>query len=307
MEEEKYNFKYLESMLNEILELTNSPKWEEFYDYLENFSIYCIPDKKDEWCNDIKKLIVEFKNNYLEIENTTIINEYLSRTKEWLFDEILGFICTGRLMKLYAETKSWEKIDSFIQQIKFYFYYSKISDKMLRYSLIGPEFVKRYDYYRLDRDDNFSESWYKANKYLETRKAEETKIIYLLANILQNEKQRKSEKVQQIIEEDTYKDSISDGHHTFEELYKQRAILFATLCNSYKELSFKTKKHFDEENDPMYNDDFLAGIYTPEGIVTYHIKLKYWDLFDIPEIERGPKYDGYDNNEVLKRIISLSK
>lgn len=100
---------------------------------------------------------------------------------------------------------------------------------------------------------------------------------------------------------------ISDGHHTFGELYKNRIILFCTLCNLLPNISWKSKKHNDEENDPMFFGDFIADMNTPDGISTYHIKLQYWDLFDIPELERAPKYDNYDNEEVLKRILSLKK
>lgn len=57
----------------------------------------------------------------------------------------------------------------------------------------------------------------------------------------------------------------------------------------------------------MFSGDFIAGINTPNGITTYHIKLQYQNLFDIPELERAPKYDNYDNEEVLKRILSLKK
>ena len=74
---------------------------------------------------------------------------------------------------------------------------------------------------------------------------------------------------------------ISDGHHTFGELYRHRIALFCTLCNLLPEISWKSKKHFDEEKDPMFNDNFIAGINTPDGIVTYHIKLKYWEMFSI--------------------------
>jgi len=100
---------------------------------------------------------------------------------------------------------------------------------------------------------------------------------------------------------------ISDGYHTFGELYKNRIILFCTLCNLLPNISWKSKKHFDEENDSMFSDSFIAGINTPEGIATYHIKLKYWDLFDVPELEKAPKYDNYNNEEVLKRFLSLKK
>ncbi len=99
---------------------------------------------------------------------------------------------------------------------------------------------------------------------------------------------------------------ISDRHHTFGTLYEHRIHLFAALCNQNSEISFKTKKHFDEENDPMFNGDFMAGIFTPRGIVTYHIKLKYWNLFHVKEIEYGPKYDGYTNEDIFERLDSLN-
>ena len=35
---------------------------------------------------------------------------------------------------------------------------------------------------------------------------------------------------------------LSDGFHTFNSLYYQRAILFATIVNTYKELAWKSKK-----------------------------------------------------------------
>ena len=100
---------------------------------------------------------------------------------------------------------------------------------------------------------------------------------------------------------------ISDGHHTFEDLYKNTLILFCTLCISNPDISWKEKKHLNEENNPMFKGDFIAGINTPEVIATYHFKLEFWDLFQIPEIEKASKYDNYDNATVLKRIYSLSK
>ena len=99
---------------------------------------------------------------------------------------------------------------------------------------------------------------------------------------------------------------VSDRWHTFRTLYKHRIYLFSVLCNQFPEISWKTKKHYDEENDPMFNGDFMAGINTPEGIVSYHIKLEYWNLFNVPEIEHGPKYDGYTDEDVLERLLSLN-
>ncbi len=99
--------------------------------------------------------------------------------------------------------------------------------------------------------------------------------------------------------------NISDGYHTFEELYYQRTVLLSIICNTNPNISWKSKKHFDEENDPMFEDCFIIGINTPTGEATYHIKLKYWEIFDVPEIEHAPKYAGYSSDEVLKRLQTL--
>ena len=55
----------------------------------------------------------------------------------------------------------------------------------------------------------------------------------------------------------------------------------------------------------MFEGCFIIGINTPTGEATYHIKLKYWEMFNIQEIEHAPKYDGYSSDEVLKRLQTL--
>lgn len=99
---------------------------------------------------------------------------------------------------------------------------------------------------------------------------------------------------------------ISDGHHTFEELYHHRILLFATICNLNQDVSWKSKKHHPED-DQMFNGSFIAGINTPLGEATYHIKLKYWNIFNIKEIEHSPKFTGYTPEESIQRILSLTK
>ena len=61
----------------------------------------------------------------------------------------------------------------------------------------------------------------------------------------------------------------------------------------------------------MFSGDFIAGINTLNGIATYHIKLQYWDLFDIPELEKAPKYDSYaedrhlNNFDIIRDVNAL--
>ena len=60
---------------------------------------------------------------------------------------------------------------------------------------------------------------------------------------------------------------LSDGFHTFNSLYYQRAILFATIANTYKELAWKSKKH--EDGQFCFGGGwFIVRIDTPKGSYT---------------------------------------
>ena len=100
---------------------------------------------------------------------------------------------------------------------------------------------------------------------------------------------------------------ISDEYHTFGELYLQRLYLFSIICNQNKDIAWKSKKHFDESNNPMFNGCFIVGLNTPKGSASYHFKMEYWDLFDIIEIPNAPQYDGYTPEEALQRFISITE
>jgi len=57
----------------------------------------------------------------------------------------------------------------------------------------------------------------------------------------------------------------------------------------------------------MFDGDFIAGINTPTGIITQHIKMKYWDELDVREIDNAPQYDGYTEEDVKSRVKSLKR
>lgn len=83
---------------------------------------------------------------------------------------------------------------------------------------------------------------------------------------------------------------ISDGSHTFGDLYRTRAYLFSLLINERPELSFKSEKHADGSMFPNY---FIVGIFTPRGWFTYHYHMDYWDMFNCDEIDNAPDWDGH--------------
>lgn len=95
---------------------------------------------------------------------------------------------------------------------------------------------------------------------------------------------------------------ISDGWHTFGELYYHRMVLFSIICNQNKEISWKSKQHHD---GTMFDEDsFICGVETPEGQYTYHYNLEHWDKFDVQELEYAPQFDGHQPKDIT-RLYSL--
>lgn len=95
---------------------------------------------------------------------------------------------------------------------------------------------------------------------------------------------------------------ISDGYHTFNELYYHRAVLFSVICNQNKDIAWKSKLHSD---GTMYDEMFIVGINTPEGQYSYHYDINLWSLFDVEELDKAPEYDGHSPKDIerLKSIL----
>ena len=98
---------------------------------------------------------------------------------------------------------------------------------------------------------------------------------------------------------------LSDGFHTFNNLYEQRAILFAALVKAYKDKAWKSYRH--EDGELCFDGGwFIVGIDTPKGSYTYHYENKYWDLFDCVELPRSKHWDGHTEADAETRLMSLS-
>lgn len=97
---------------------------------------------------------------------------------------------------------------------------------------------------------------------------------------------------------------ISDGYHTFDELYHHRAMLFSVICNDRPNMAWKSKQHHD---GTMYNGMFIVGVETPDGQATYHYDIEpYWDRFNVKELPLAPEWDGHTPSQAIERISSLS-
>ena len=98
-------------------------------------------------------------------------------------------------------------------------------------------------------------------------------------------------------------DDVSDGFHTFRQLYYQRMILFAAIVKQNKDKAWKSLRH--EDGELCFGGGwFIVGVDTPEGNYTYHYEDNYYSLFDCKELERGKHWDGHTEKDVT-RLLSL--
>lgn len=95
---------------------------------------------------------------------------------------------------------------------------------------------------------------------------------------------------------------LSDGYHTFNELYYHRMCLFSIIVKQNKSLAWKSKLHSD---GTMYHNYFIVGIKTPNGHATYHYHIDYWDMFDCVELPNAPVWDGHTPNDCVRRLLTL--
>lgn len=98
-------------------------------------------------------------------------------------------------------------------------------------------------------------------------------------------------------------DDVSDGFHTFRQLYYQRMMLFAVIVKQNKDKAWKSLRH--EDGELCFGGGwFIVGVDTPEGSYTYHYEDNYYSLFDCKELERGKHWDGHTEKDVT-RLLSL--
>ena len=97
-------------------------------------------------------------------------------------------------------------------------------------------------------------------------------------------------------------EKISDGYHTFADLYEQRLILSAALAKNNPH-AWKSKRH-EDGSVPFGGGWFIMGFDTDEGCYTYHYELKDWDLFQCKELDKGKPWDGHTSKDV-RRLLSI--
>lgn len=124
---------------------------------------------------------------------------------------------------------------------------------------------------------------------------------------------------------------LSDGYHTFDELYEFRKMYNAVLFNEWGNPNtsraynngkgmdgwevvtgslynvHKSIKHYDGE-DCFGGGWFIVSAMLPTGLISNHYKMEDWDLFQVPEVDKALfEFDGHTGADVLERLKALTK
>ena len=112
---------------------------------------------------------------------------------------------------------------------------------------------------------------------------------------------------------------ISDGYHTFDELYDHRITLWIALCRIWERTSSQTQwkttegRKFYVWRSKLHSDGtgiegwFVLGLMPESGHqMTYHLPISRWRETDFADTkERSPEFDCHTAVDVLERLKQL--
>ena len=115
---------------------------------------------------------------------------------------------------------------------------------------------------------------------------------------------------------------LSDGYHTYDELYEFRKMYNAVLFNEWantpktnkQSLTGTVTNEYGVHKSWKHNDGelcfgggwFIVSAMLPTGLISNHYKAEDWDLFKVPEVEKALyEFDGHTSKEVLERLKNL--
>lgn len=103
---------------------------------------------------------------------------------------------------------------------------------------------------------------------------------------------------------------VSDGFHSFEELYEHRCRLWIALCRVHARTTsptaecWRSRAHSDGGSIAGW---FLLGLRKAKGKqMTYHLPDRLWDACSFAEtLPAAPEFDGHTSDDVLERLVLL--
>lgn len=98
--------------------------------------------------------------------------------------------------------------------------------------------------------------------------------------------------------------SISDGYHTFDELYEYRMLYNAHAAEGWAQQGKAVKSWRHSDGEECFGGGWFVVVVDlyPHGQVSNHYPAADWGLFHVPEVERAPEWDGHTPQEAARRL-----
>lgn len=104
---------------------------------------------------------------------------------------------------------------------------------------------------------------------------------------------------------------VSDGYHTFDELYEHRITLYIALCkmivNTVPSPAYRVWRSRVHSDGSTWDGWFILGIGVQLGQqITYHLPESKWDECNFAaDYHKAFIFDGHTSADVLERISKL--
>lgn len=103
--------------------------------------------------------------------------------------------------------------------------------------------------------------------------------------------------------------AVSDGYHTFGELYESRCVLTAAFFNLLAKSGVETCKSWRHADGELCFGGGWFVVYAnlPTGQISFHYPEKDWERFILPETQKGFAWDGHTTSDVHDRILLFGR
>ncbi len=98
--------------------------------------------------------------------------------------------------------------------------------------------------------------------------------------------------------------SMSDGYHTFDELYEYRMLYNAHAAHGWLAAGIPVVKSWRHSDGELCFGGgwFIVTATLPSGQASNHYKAEHWGLFKVPEVYLPPEYDGHTPHDAARRL-----
>ena len=106
------------------------------------------------------------------------------------------------------------------------------------------------------------------------------------------------------------KSQISDGYHTFAELYEHRHALFLALVSTMPECFVMSRRHSDGKLCFGGHEWFIVIGELPTGDqISYHLPVSLWDSATktgVREVEKALSWNGHTSEDVVDSLFTYA-